>query len=224
MERILPEVKRRRRYDASGRQAQARRTREAVLDAAERQFLDGGYATTTVATIAREAGVSVETVYKGFGGKPGLVRALYDRGLAGPGSVPAYLRADAVREREPDPAAILREWSAITSEVASTVMPVRLLMRAAAASDAEVAALVSASDQARLERMLDHARFLAERGHLRQGVTVEEAADVLWTCSSLELYELLVLRRGWARPRFAAFLADFMITALLPREPAPRAQ
>ena len=216
----MPEVKRKRRYDASGRRAQARRTRAAVLDAAERQFLDGGYAATTVAGVAREAGVSVETVYKGFGGKPGLVRALYDRGLVGPGSVPAYLRADAVREQETDPAAILREWSAITSEVASTVMPVRLLMRAAAATDADIAGLVAASDQGRLERMGDHARFLADRGHLRPGVTVEEAADVLWTCSSLELYELLVLKRGWSMPRFAAFLADFMITALLPREPA----
>jgi AcrR family transcriptional regulator len=209
---------------ASGRRAQARRTREAVLDAAERQFLAGGYAGTTVAGVAREAGVSVETIYKGFGGKPGLVRALYDRGLVGPGAVPAYLRADAVREREPDPAAILREWSAITSEVASTVMPIRLLMREAAATDADMAALVAASDQARLERMADHARFLAGRGHLRQGVTVEEAADVLWTCSSLELYELLVLRRGWSLPRFAAFLADFMIIALLPPAAAAGAQ
>ena len=129
-----------------------------------------------------------------------------------------------MRDQELDPAAIMREWSTITSEVAATVMPVRLLTRSAAATDADMAALVAASDQARLERMLDHARFLADRGHLRPGVTVEEAADVLWTCSSLELYELLVLKRGWALPRYAAFLADFMITALLPREAAPGAQ
>jgi AcrR family transcriptional regulator len=214
----LAEVKRKRRYDASGRRAQARRTREAVLDAAERQFLAGGYAATTVATVAREAGVSVETIYKGFGGKPGLVRALYDRGLVGPGPVPAYLRADAVRDQETDPVAIMRNWSVITSEVTSTVVPILLLMRSAAATDAEMAALVSATDQARLERMREHARFLAGRGHLRQGVTVEAAADVLWTCSSVGLYELLVLQRGWSLPRFAAFLADFMIAALLPRD------
>jgi AcrR family transcriptional regulator len=214
----VAEVKRKRRYDASGRRAQARRTREAVLDAAQRQFLAGGYAATTVAAVAREAGVSVETIYKGFGGKPGLVRALYDRGLVGPGPVPAYLRADAVRDQETDPVAIMRNWSVITSEVTSTVVPILLLMRSAAATDAEMAALVSATDQARLDRMREHARFLAERGHLRQGVTVEAAADVLWTCSSVGLYELLVLQRGWSLPRFAAFLADFMIAALLPRD------
>jgi hypothetical protein len=124
-----------------------------------------------------------------------------------------------VREQETDPAAILRNWSVISSEITSTVAPILLLMRSAAAADADMAALVSATDQARLERMLDHARSLAERGHLRQGVTVEEAADVLWTCSSVGLYELLVLDRGWSLPRYAAFLADFMIAALLPRDP-----
>jgi len=31
-----------------------------------------------------------------------------------------------------------------------------------------------------------------------------------------ELYYLLVVQRGWSLPRYARFLADFMITALLP--------
>jgi hypothetical protein len=38
----------------------------------------------------------------------------------------------------------------------------------------------------------------------------------LWTCTSDELYDLLVVQRGWSLPRYARFLADFMITALLP--------
>jgi AcrR family transcriptional regulator len=210
-------VKRRRRYDSSGRQAQARRNRDAILDAAQRQFLQGGYGATTIAAIAGEAGVSVETIYKAFGGKPGLVRAVYERGLSGRGPVPAYDRSDAMREREADPETIMRNWSILTAEVASVVTPIRLLMRSAAATDPDMAALLDASDDERLERMRHHARFLKERGHLRHGVTVAEATDVLWTCSSVELYELLVLKRGWSLPRFAEFIADFMIAALLPR-------
>jgi AcrR family transcriptional regulator len=210
-------VKRRRRYDSSGRQAQARRNRDAILDAAQRQFLQGGYGATTIAAIAGEAGVSVETIYKAFGGKPGLVRAVYERGLSGRGPVPAYDRSDAMREREADPETIMRNWSILTAEVASVVTPIRLLMRSAATTDPDMAALLDASDDERLERMRHHARFLKERGHLRHGVTVAEATDVLWTCSSVELYELLVLKRGWSLPRFAEFIADFMIAALLPR-------
>jgi len=213
----------RRRYDSSGRQASARRNREAVLDAAQRQFLDGGYAATTVAGIAGEAGVSVETVYKAFGGKSGLVRAIYDRGLTGRGPVSAYQRSDEMRQQETDPRTIMRNWSVLTTEVASVVTPIRLLIRSAAVIDPEMAELLKQGDDERLTRMRQHARFLADRGYLRNDVTLDEATDVLWTCSSVEIYELLVLARGWSHERFVQFLADFMITSLLPEPKADSA-
>jgi AcrR family transcriptional regulator len=209
-------VKPRRRYDSSGRQAQARRNREAILDAAQRQFLDGGYAATTIAAIAAEAGVSVETIYKAFGGKPGLVRAIYDRGLAGREPVPAFQRADAIRERQTDPRAIMRNWGTLTSEVSSIVSPIERLVRAAAASDREMAALLKAHNDLREQRARHHARFLKQRGYLREGVSLAQATDILWTCTSDELYDLLVTQRGWSLPRFARFLGDYLIAALLP--------
>ena len=212
----MPTVKgARRRYDSSGRRAQAHRSREAVLDAAQSLFLEAGYGVTTVAAVAARAGVSAETVYKAFGGKSGLVRALYERGLRGQGPVAAYERSDALRERESDPRVVLRGWSELTTEVATQVTPIRLLIRAAAATDPEIAALLTQGDQERLERMRHHARFLADRGHLRAGLTMEKAADVLYTCSSVEIYELLVLQRGWSPPEFAGFIAEFMIGTLL---------
>ena len=212
----MANVKPKRRYDSTGRQAQARRNRQAILDAAQRQFLEGGYAATTIAAVAAEAGVSVETVYKAFGGKPGLVRAIYDRGLVGPEPVPAYRRADEMRERETDPRAIMRTWGTIASEVSSVVSPIERLVRAAAASDHDMAALLQAHNDLRERRARPHARFLKERGYLREGVSVAQATDILWTCTSDELYDLLVTQRGWSPPRFARFLADFMINALLP--------
>ncbi len=53
-----------------------RRSQEAVLEAAQRRFLRAGYGATTIAAIAADAAVSVETIYKAFGGKRGLVRAI----------------------------------------------------------------------------------------------------------------------------------------------------
>ncbi len=217
MERTLASVKPKRRYDASGRQAQARRNRQAILDAAQRQFLHGGYAATTIAAIAREAGVSVETIYKAFGGKAGLVRAIYQRGLTGREPVPAFQRADAMRERETDPRTIMRNWGALTSEVSSAVSPILRLVRSAAASDPDMAALLAANNDTREQRARHHARFLQQRGYLRQGGTLAQATDILWTCTSDELYDLLVLQRGWSLPRFARFLADYMIATLLPQ-------
>ena len=213
---MTEDVKTRRRYDSGRRREQARRTRELLMETAERQFLAAGYAATTVGAIAAEAGVSVETVYKSFGGKSGLVRAIYDRGLLGVGRGAAYERSDHMREREADPRVIMRKWGELTTEVASVITPIRLLIRAAAAADPEMASLLADSDRERLARMEHHARFLAERGYLRDGVTVARAADVLWTCSSAELYELLVLNRGWSPAEFGRFVADFMINALLP--------
>lgn len=211
-------VNSKRSYDSRGRREQAARNRDAALGAAQRLFLERGYAGTSIASIAQEAGLSVQTIYKVFGSKSGLVKAIYFRGLLGKGDDPAYDRSDAMREREDDPRTIMRNWGALTTEVASVVSPIRLLMRSAALADPEMEDLLRETDQDRLERMRHHARFLKERRYLREGVTLREATDVLWTCSSVEIYDLLVVQRGWPTPRFARFVADFMITALLPPE------
>jgi hypothetical protein len=64
--------------------------------------------------------------------------------------------------------------------------------------------------------MTHNAQTLLKGGHLRPGIDLDEAADVLWTYSSPELYELFVVRRGWTVERYGRFVADAMIAALLP--------
>lgn len=203
-----------RRYDASGRQERAVRNHAAVLDAATRLFLDGGYGATTVAAVALEAGVSVETIYKNFGSKAGLVAAIHERGLDGRGPVPAPQRSDAMQGEESDPRQIIRNWGTLTIEVAPLVCPILLLIRSAACTDPEMARLLADTDQQRLKRMTRNARALA--GHLRPGMTQSAASEILWTYSSADLYDLLVVRRGWDLQRYGRFLADSMTAALLP--------
>ena len=70
-------------------------------------------------------------------------------------------------------------------------------------------------DADRLVRMSENAQRLHAAGHLRPGISVHDAADVLWTYSAPELYELLVLRRGWSPKRYGDFVATAMINALL---------
>ena len=214
-------VKRKRAYNSVGRLEQARRSRELVVDVARRAFLEGGYAATTVVAIAGEAGVSTETIYKTFGGKAGLVRAIHQKGLAGAGPTPAPQRSDAMSAREADPRAILREWGRLTAEVSPLVSPILLVARAAAAVDADVAVLLKESDDSRLTRMRHNARVLAKRGFLREGVSVERAAEMMWVHTSPELYELLVIRRGWTATQFGDFVTTSMIGALLEAPRAP---
>ncbi|SRR5579883_2811792 len=225
MDPIVPPVKPRRPYASLRRREQARQTREAILDTAQQLLLRDGFAQTTIAAIAAGARVSVDTVYKAFGGKPGLVRAICQRALAGQGPVPAEARSDALHTSEQDPREIIRGWGALSSEIAPRVAPILLLVRAAAAADPEMASLQTELSAQRLERMTDNARKLAAAGHLRDDVTAQHAGEIMWTYSSPELYELLVLTRGWPLERYGTFIADALVAALLPatdRGPARR--
>lgn len=212
----MSEVKRTRRYDASRRREQARRVQETILEVARRELLERGYAATTVAGIAAAAGTSVDTVYKTFGGKAGLVRALWLRALEGSGPVPAPVRSDELSSTESDPERVLRGWGTFTTEVSPLGAPIMLLIRAAAATDEEMAALLAEAEAQRRARMRHNARRLQKRGWLRPGVTLARATDILWTYSSAELYELLVIKSGWPLRRYGEFVGDALVAALLP--------
>jgi prophage antirepressor-like protein len=70
----------------------------------------------------------------------------------------------------------------------------------------------------RLTGMTHFARALHEGGHLRPDVSMDEARDVLWTLNSPELYEVLVLQRGWTAERYGRWVVDALVAALLPAE------
>ena len=216
-----PTVKPKRPYDRRRRQEQARRNRDRVLGSAEQLFRRDGYGPTTISAIADEAGVSVDTIYKSFGGKAGLVRAIFRRALEGQGPIPAEERSDQLQARERDARKIIRAWGTFTTELAPRAVPIVLLLRAAASTDQEAQAVLDEIDADRLRRMTENARRLHNAGHLRPGITVTRTADILWTYSSHELYELLVLRRGMPLAQYGRFIADAMINALLPAQPPP---
>ncbi len=210
-----------RAYDARRRQEAAEEARRLVLRTSRELFLTGGYGRTTIAAIARAAGVSKESVYKGFGGKPGLVRAIYEQSLLGAGGPPAEERSDRVQTTVNDPHELMEQLGRFTTEVSPLGSPVFLLIRDAAASgDPEMAQLLGEVDDARYRRMLHNARQVLGRGVLRADLTEEEVADVMFTCTSAELYENLVLKRGWSAERYGRFITRTMTANLLP-EPEP---
>lgn len=193
-----------RRYDGAARRAQAARVREALVDTARDMLLSEGYACTTIPRVARLCGVSVESVYKRFAGKPALVRAVVEQALRGLGPVAAEVRSDALAPE--DLQALLRGWGHLAAEVAPRVAPVLLIVHAAAAHDAELKNLAVELDESRRARMTDNARRLAEAGHLDGRLSVEQVADILWAYSSPQVYDLLVLRSGWSLEQYSNFV------------------
>ena len=110
---------------------------------------------------------------------------------------------------------MIEGWGRLLAEVSPRFSPLRLLLRTAAEADYEAGLLYEELDRDRLARMAENAAFLADGGHLRGGVTVEVARDVLWFCSSAEIYELLMVHRGWSSKQLGQFAADTMVAALL---------
>ncbi|RDV10995.1 TetR/AcrR family transcriptional regulator [Arthrobacter sp. RT-1] len=210
---------RRRPYDARRRREAAEASRKEVLAQSRQLFLAGGYGRTTIASIARAAGVSPESVYKGFGGKPGLVRAIYEQSLLGAGGPAAEERSDRAQLSVLHAGELMDQLGQLAAEVSPLAAPVFLLIRDAAASgDQDMAALLRDVDDARYRRMLHNARQVLGRGFLRTDITDEEVADVMFTCTSAELFENLVLKRGWSNEQFGRFVARTLAANLLPEE------
>ena len=121
-----------------------------------------------------------------------------------------------------DPAALLRGLGRLTTDVAPRIAPLLLLLATAAEGDPALAQLRDDLDASRLARMTHVARTLAAKTELRDGRTIVEAADLLWTYSSPELYRLLVLTRGWPAERYGQFVGESLVAALLtPTDPYP---
>jgi AcrR family transcriptional regulator len=218
-------VKPRRRYHSTRRQAQAAQTRQDIIAAALHLFLQQGYVATTMAGIAQAAGVVVETIYRAFGSKAALFKAVVEAAVAGGAAraaVPPEQRpAIQAMIQEPDPHRLLELHAATQPGIhARAGPPYRLLMQAAAA-DPELAAVWTQLEAQRLDGMRRIAQRLADRGALRPGLSVEEAGDVLWTLNSLAVHDLLVLQRGWTSERYRDWLAATNARALLADPPQP---
>jgi len=206
-----------RHYNATRRQDAARETRRTIMDAAHRLFLERGYTATTMPEIARKAEVAVDTVYAACGRKPEILRVLIERAISGSDEAIPALQRDYVRamQAEPDPRRKLIHYARAMREIQGRLAPLVRVLREAAPSDDSLRALWAEISQRRAANMRLLVADLAKTGQLREGLSVEEAADVIWATNSPEFYMLLVDERGWTPEAFARWQAQTWITLLL---------
>jgi AcrR family transcriptional regulator len=211
-------VKARRRYDSRRRREQQAQTRRDILAAAGKLFRERGYAGTPMPLVASEAGVVVETVYRAFGSKAGLFRAVIEATLAG-GATRAETPVEerpAIRAviEAPDPRRQVELYAATQPGIHRRSGP---LLRAlvGAAADPELKAIWDEMEAWRLEGQGRFIGMLADRGALRPGLSFEEARDLTWTLCSLAVHDLLVVSRGWTSERYGAWLAQTLTRDLL---------
>jgi AcrR family transcriptional regulator len=221
------DVKPRRRYNSTRRQAQAAQTRQDILDAAHQLFLERGYAGTTLAAIAQTAGVVVETIYRAYGSKAELFKAVVRAAVAGGAAraqVPVERRpAIAAMIAETDPHRQLELYAATQPGIHARAGPLLRVLIGAAAADPELAELWTQIENERLNGQGRLTQLLADRGVLPPDLPVQEARDLLWTLSSLAVHDLLVVQRRWSPDRYRDWLAATLARTLLPdRQPPDR--
>jgi AcrR family transcriptional regulator len=213
-------VKPSRRYDSPHRRKQAAQTRRAIVAAGSRLFLERGYAGTTMAAIAAEAGVVVETVYRAFDGKAALFRAVVEAALAGGverSEQPVEERpAIAAVIAEPDPARQVELYAATQPGIHRRAGPLFRALRDARALDPELARIWEDMEAWRREGQGRFAEMLASRGVLRPSLSAASAGDIVWTLCSLAVHDLLVIERGWSLRRYGDWLASALKRELLP--------
>ncbi|MGA5300667.1 TetR/AcrR family transcriptional regulator [Nucisporomicrobium flavum] len=212
-----------RRYASAQRQEQARRTRNAVLDAAATLFVDPGYAATPLTAVAARAGVAVQTVYAVFGSKRNLLSALLDRTIAGDDEPVALPQRAFVAEIHAlaGPEAKLARYAVHLEQTNARQVDVMLALLNAASADADAAAILRKNDEERRRGMLMFAAELAGTGRLRAGHDVESAADVLWLAMDVRNYDWLVRRRGWTPERYRDWYVRTTAAALLDAAAGP---
>lgn len=199
-----------RSYDASRRREAAEHTRHAILQAAHARFVAKGWAGTTMAAIAQDANVALDTVYSAVGTKPALLRVLIERALSGADEpVPAEDRAyvKAIKDA-PDAPTKIALYAAALRTILPRLAPLVQVLQAASGVEPELNALWREISERRARNMRVFAADLAKTGTLRPGLSVEEAADVVWAMNSPELYVLLVDGRGWTSEQYERWLAD----------------
>lgn len=210
----MAEVKR--QYDATGRRERARQRRRDVVVAAQELFEADGFQATTISAVAKRAGVSAESVYKGFGTKAALAKAVFDFVIAGDDEPIPMIERPETRaiQNEPDVRRKIRLYVDGLTQRQQRSARVQILIRDGRHSDETLRETWQILLDERLTGMTMFGRHLLETGDLRPGITLDEVADVLWTYISVEFYELLVLLRGWPPERYAVLVANAITEAL----------
>lgn len=181
-----------RRYEQRQRAENAEETRRKILDAFAEQLRQAPTEPVSLDAVARRARVARSTIYVVFGSRAGLFDAFVDdlwerTGLAD--------LSDAVRV--PDARQHLRGALAAASRMFGRDPDLYRVLRSLGRIDPDaVGGALQRIDAERAGGIEHLARRLSEDGLLREDISVDEAANVLWVLSSFESFDALTTGRG----------------------------
>lgn len=198
-----------RTYRSEKRRRQAEATRQAIIAAGRRLFITQGYAATTVAQIAAEAGVSEPTVYASVGGKRGILLALVEL-VDDLGDAAIIQEAMA----QTDPRRFIQLAIKYNRQVLERGGDVIQFVMMTASLDEDVAAVLA--DVKERNRMVagELAEGLVQRSRLQPHLTLKQAGDIIGAMLMPGLYDTL-RSYGWSFDECETWVADTLVKILL---------
>lgn len=181
------------------RRERAQATRLRIIRAAYARFCAQGYAGTTMADVAAQAGVAVQTVYFTFHTKAELLAGAYEFAVLGeddPRPPPMQPWYAAARE-EPDAHLALRLLAPGVAAIVARAAPLETVVRATAASDPEAATVWAYHERLRVDGYRGMVEMLASKAPLAEGLTLERATDLYLLYLGPHPYRGLVVDHGW---------------------------
>jgi AcrR family transcriptional regulator len=209
-----------RSYDSSRRQEQARQTRQRVLQVAHDLFVEQGYGRTTIADIARAAGVSAETIYATFKNKATLLHRVWDVTIGGDDEEVVFHERPEIQaiRAEPDLARRFMMHARMSTATARRMTPFANAVHASSGAEESAAAMLAEMDRQRYEGIGVMAAEAAATGQL--AVSEQECRDLVWATTDGLLWHRLVQVRGWTDEQYADWLGRMWVATLV--EPGPR--
>jgi AcrR family transcriptional regulator len=207
------------------RRGRAKATHWRIVKAAYRLFCDQGYVGTSMAGIAKAAGVAVQTVYFTFHTKAALLSRAYDFAVMGEDEpqVPqqqAWFRA---MTAEPDVTKALRHFVTGVGEITRRVTPLYVVAQVAADGDPDTAEVMAFHEQWRADGYRELVKLLSTKAELRPGLSLERATDLLLLYVGMDVYHVLVEGRGWSHDEWidwtASALGEQLFGRLTPKHP-----
>jgi AcrR family transcriptional regulator len=216
---MTPRKSTKREYDSSRRQALASETRHRILEAARKLFMERGYAGATAELIAAEAGVAAQTIYANFKNKKRLLVSLMNvsptTGMEDHTPMAERTEVQAVAQ-EHDQRRQLQMFAQVVANNLGQVGVVSEILMDAAKTEPDLERVLQKLSRQRLEHMTLAVQQIAANGPFREKMDEADARDIVWTLTSAEVFLLLTRQRGWPKEKYAVWLADMLIKALIP--------
>jgi AcrR family transcriptional regulator len=193
------------------RRQRAAQTRRRMLDAAITCFTTAGYDGTTMAQIAKQAGVAVQTLYFTFHTKAQLLQQTLDRAVLGdaPPIPPPQTQWYQAMQAQPAIRPALEHLVSGASQIMQRVAP-------------GVAEVWANAERLRLDGYRAIIALLAAKQPLAAHHTPDTAADVLFVLLGPDTFRAFTQGRGWPLSQWQAWVTTTLERDLFtPSAPSP---